>query len=299
VIRPIKIVANCHCLPLADAFALCVPSADTDFIDVNFANTPDMLARTALLASAPDGQIIYTQPISDRFAELGTDALRQRLGSAGVITFTNIHFSGMHPDTTYLGKMGARLQSFFGDYHSKLVLFCYVSGRSIGDCVGMFKGTIYQKLGYLDAFRQSSEELLGREKGIDVQFAEPFLAMARRMPTLYTINHPTGPVFLALAEAMARYGGLPFARFDPSMFQNHLAVNYIWPVYDTIAEHNRLAFRSAPYFVTRSQRASRAFGLPEFVAGYYAAYEGAGTEAMRQAVTTLPFYAAFAEALGV
>ena len=299
LIHTVKIVANCHCLPLADAFALCVPSANTDFIDVNFAQTPDMLARTAQLTPASAGQIVYTQPISDRFGELGTGVLRQRLSSAGVVTFTNIHFTGMHPDITYLGQMGARFQSFFGDYHSKLVLFCYVSGRSVADCSRMFTGTTFQKLGYLDAFRLSSEELLGRERGIDIQFAERFLAMARQMPTLYTVNHPTGPVFLALAEAMATFSGLPFVRFDPAMFQNHLAVNYIWPVYDAIAEHNRLAFRSAPYFVTRLQRQSRAISLPEFVAGCYAAYAGVDTTAMQRAITALPFYMAFAEALGI
>ena len=299
MIHTIKIVANCHCLPLADAFALCMPGASTDFIDINFAQTPDMQARTAQLMSAPAGQIVYTQPLSDRFGELGTDSLRQRLGAASVVTFTNIHFTGMHPDITYLGQMGARLQSFFGDYHSKLVLFCHVSGRSVADCIRMFTGTTYHKLGYLEAFRLSSEELIGREKDIDVQFAEQFLAMARQTPTLYTVNHPTGPVFLALAEAMATYRGLAFVRFDPAMFQNHLAVNYIWPVYDAIAEHNRLAFRSAQYFVTRSQRNSRAISLPEFVAGCYAAYAAVGTLPMQQAVASLPFYTAFAEALGV
>jgi hypothetical protein len=299
LINSVKIVANCHCLPLADAFALCVPGASTDFIDINFAQTPDTKARTAQLEPASAGQIVYTQPISDQFGELATASLRQRLGADGVVTFTNIHFTGMHPDITYLGQMGARLQSFFGDYHSKLVLFCHVSGRSIDDCIRMFTGTTYQKLGYFDAFRLSSNELMAREKGIDIQFAEQFLAMARQAPTLYTVNHPTGSVFLALAEAMATYCDLPFVRFDPAMFQNHLSINYIWPVYDAIAEHNGLAFRSAPYFVARAQRTSRAISLPEFVAGCYAAYTAVGTLPMQQAVAALPFYIAFAEALGV
>ncbi len=296
--RHVKVIANCHCLPVADALALCVEGVTTDFIDVNFAHTAEMQRRIAELEPALSGQIVYTQPLSDRFDTIATDALRQRLGANSVATFTNVYFSGLHPDITYIGQMGARLQSFFGDYHSKLVLFCYVTGRSTADCRNMFDASVYEKIGYLDAFRLSSEELLGRDKSIDVRFAEQFLELARKTPTMYTVNHPTGPVILALAEALAHHSGLSFVRFDPTHFQNHLASNYIWPVYDAIAEHNRLEFRSALYFVTNFRRQSRAISLPDFIAGSYAAYSAVETEAMQQAVKALPFYNSFAEALG-
>ncbi len=298
MIRSVKVVANCHCLPLADAFALCVPGVQTDFIDVNFAQTADTLTKIAGLAGG-EAEIVFTQPMADHLGSLATDALRHRLGTSSVVAFTNVHFSGLHPDITYLGGMGQRLQGFFGDYHSKLVLFSYISRRSLDDCLALFAGATYERIGYLAAFDRSADELLARDTALDVRFAAAFIAMARDAPTLYTINHPTGAVFLALAKALANHAGLPFLHLDPALFQNHLATNYIWPVYDAIAEHNRLAFRMPLVFIQKSQRDSRAATLGEFVSGCYAAYAKAEFSQLQAAVASMPFYMAFAEQLGV
>lgn len=298
MICSVKLVANCHCLPLADAFALCVPGVRTDFIDVNFAQAADNLSKIAGLA-ASEAEIIFTQLISEKLGSVATDVLRHRLGASSVVTFTNIHFTGLHPDITYLGVMGQRLQSFLGDYHSKLVLFSYASQRSLDDCLALFTGSTYERIGYFAAFDQSADELLARDAALDVRFAEAFIAMARKMPTLYTINHPTGAVFLALANALASHVGLPFLQLEPAMFQNHLSTNYIWPVYDEIAEHNRFAFRMPLVFVRKGQRDSRVATLREFVSGCYAAYAGADFSQMQRAVACTPFYMDFAERLGV
>ena len=298
MIHSINLVANCHCLPLADAFALCVPGVRTDFIDVNFAQTMDYPAKIAGLA-ASEAEIVFTQPISEKLGGVATDELRQRLGASGVVTFTNIHFTGLHPDITYLGGMGQRVQGFLGDYHSKLVLFSYASQRSLEDCLALFAGSTFERIGYFAAFDQSADELLVRDAALDVRFAETFIDMARKVPTLYTINHPTGAVFLALANALASHVGLPFLQWDPAMFQNHLSTNYIWPVYDEIAEHNRLAYRTPLVFVRKGQRDSRVATLREFVSGCYAAYAEADFSQMQQAVACTPFYMDFAERLGV
>ena len=298
MIRSVMLVANCHCLPLADAFALCVPGVRTDFIDVNFAQTADNLAKIAGLA-ASKAEIVFTQMISERLGSVATSILRRQLGVSGVVTFTNIHFTGLHPDITYLGGMGQRLQSPLGDYHSKLVLFSYASQRSLKDCLALFTGPTYERIGYFTAFEQSAGELLARDVALDVRFAEAFITMARKVPTLYTINHPTGTVFLALANALASYAGLPFLPWEPAMFQNHLSINYIWPVYNEIAEHNQLAFRTPLVFVRKGQRDSRVATLREFVSGCYAAYAEADFSQMQRAVVYTPFYMDFAERLGI
>jgi hypothetical protein len=295
--RRIKVIANCHCLPLADALALCVPGVNTDFIDVNFVRTPDMQARIADMHTAPSGQIVYTQPLSDQFDSISTVTLRQQFGSDGVTTFTNVHFNGLHPDITYLGQMGSRIENFFGPYHSKLVLYCFVSGRSITDCLKMFDGAVYEKIGYLGAFQSSSEELMARDQSIDAQFAAQFLEMTLHVPTMYTVNHPTGRVFLALAETMATKSGLKFVRHSPEFFQNHLSTSYIWPIYDAIAEHSHLAYRTKPYFIKILQRDTRVINFAEFVTGCYLSYEAAEPDELRQAVTALPFYQNFSAAL--
>lgn len=296
--RSVTVVANCHCLPLADALALCTPGITTDFIDVNFAREPTMADKIAALSGA-DAPLVFTQPISDLHGPVATSSLRQRLSPGRVVTFTNIHFVGLHPDITYLGSMGGRVQSFFGDYHSKLALFGYATRRTLAECLRLFDPLVYEAVGYLSAFTVSAAELRAREAACDVQFAETFLAMARQVPSLFTINHPTAPVFCELAATMASHAGLEFRRMGAPYAINQLANSYVWPVYDPIAEANGLAYRTPPFFIAPAGRASRSWTIEEFVAGCYDAYDGVEFRHLAAVVTQAPFYEEFAAKLGI
>lgn len=295
--QAVTVVANCHCLPLADAFALCSPNVMTDFIDVNFASMPIFIEKIEALASGD--QLVFTQPISATHGLLATQALRGRLGTQAVLTFTNVHFAGLHPDITYLGAMGSRKPSFFGDYHSKLALFAFVTRRSLAECFYLFAMSTYEAVGYFDAFDQSAAELRLREETCDIRFAETFLGMVREQPTLFTMNHPSSAVFLELAGALARHAGLAYRKMESPFFLNHLANSYIWPIYNEIAEHNGLAYRTPPYFVNLASRSSRSYSLQEFLAGCYAAYAATDFTELATVVSQAPFFKLFATKIGV
>ncbi len=235
--------------------------------------------------------------LADHFDKVSTSALRAHFGNK-LVTFTNIHFNGLHPDMTYIGPMGQRIAGFFGDYHSKLVLFGYAEQRSVDDCVALFNGANYEKIGFLGMYQSSTAELLQRDRNCDVKFGPMFLEMLRVQPCLYTINHPTGPVFIEMSAMLAAHCGLEFITKNPVNFQNHLAQNYIWPVYNEIAESHRLQYRLPQFFFKANQRPSRAFNLREFVAGCYAAYSGVEFGEFSGMVKNLPFYANFKNALG-
>ena len=293
----VTVVANCHCLPLADTLALCAPGLQTDFIDVNFVADP---ATAAKIAGIDGGEkLVFTQPISEAHGAVATASLRSRLPPGRVLTFTNIHFTGLHPDITYVGAMGGRVQSFFGDYHSKLVLFAFATRRSRTECLHLFEPHALEQVGYLSAFERSAAELRAREAACDVRFAEAFVAMARQVPSLFTINHPTAAVFHELAAAMAAHAGLEFRRIGAAYSANGLANSFIWPVHDAIAEANGLAYRTPPFFVSTAGRASRSWTLEEFVAGCYAHYESVPFAQLAPMVAQAPFFAEFAARLGV
>jgi hypothetical protein len=292
----LTVIGNCHCLPLADALALSALGITTDFIDVNFADEPHIAAKINGLYDDSGPETVFSLNLSEQFSRLATPVLREHLGGR-LATFTNIHFTGLHPDITYIGCMRRRLRGFFGDYHSKLVLFSFVSRWTPERCLQLFNGVIYERLGYFEAFATSSDDLLLRDAACDVRFAARFLEMVRWEPSLYTVNHPTGRVFLELAFALAEHAGFEFVRHGAVMFQNHLSTNYIWPVYHEIAEHHGLAYRTAPYFVRIGQRASRSIGLEEFVRGSYAAYREAEFDDLAAMAARLPFYPAFRERL--
>jgi hypothetical protein len=292
----VMVVGNCHCLPLADAFALCGRVASTDFIDVSFTQQPAMAAKIDALADPNAYDVVFSIPLHDNFGQLATDRLRTLLGDR-LRTHTNIHFTGLHPDITYIGAMHRRVPGFFGDYHSKIVLFSFVTGRSARDAQALFNGQTYQRLGYFDHYAASAAELRQRDGVCDIKFANAFLEMVPREVTMYTFNHPTGRVFLTLAAAMANAAGIKFIRHGMPVFQNHLSTNYIWPVYGEIAEHHQLAYRTPPVFIRAAQRGPRSVDLGEFIAGSYAAYTSADLEDLRQMAASLPFYAAFSAAL--
>jgi hypothetical protein len=294
--RNVAVIANCHCLPLADALTLVARQADADFIDVTFAGQPHMVEKIDRLFSDHAADVVFSFNLSEHFGRIATAALRPVLGQR-MTTFTNIHFAGLHPDITYLGPMGQRINGFFGDYHSKLVLFCFAQGRGVAECLALFNGATYERLGFFQSYAAASAELLQRDAACDVKFAAAFLDMLRDRPCLYTVNHPTGEVFLELGKLLAAAADFQVADFGPAFFQNHLSVNYVWPVYDEIAEHHRLAYRSPAYFLRPVDRTARGATLQEFIAGCYAAYSRAPFNEFAAMVRGLPFFNSFAERL--
>ena len=290
------VIANCHCLPLADALALGGRNIKTDFIDVTFADRPHMSLKIDNLLSSASHDFVLSFNLSTQFNRLETGILRENLGDR-LRTFTNIHFDGLHPDVTYIGTIGQRTPGFFDDYHSKLVLFCFVTGRGTDDCLRLFNGGVYKKLGYFDIYANSTRELLQRDNVCDIKFAAHFLDMIRFEPCLYTVNHPTGPVFLELSALLADAVGFDFIKMNQVFFQNHLSTNFIWPVYDEIAEHHGLAYRTPAFFIKPGERVSRSASLQEFVEGSYVAYSQANFDEFAAMVKSLPFFKAFSESL--
>lgn len=248
-----------------------------------------MVEKIGACLDGNEDRLVFSFNLSDQFGAIATPALRSHFGSR-LITFTNIHFSGLHPDITYIGAMGRRVTGFFGDYHSKIVLFCYATGRSAADCLQLFNGATYERLGFYGALAAAKDELLQRDTSCDVKFAPTFLEMLVNEPCLYTVNHPTGAVFLEISSHLARHSGLDYVNIDRINVQNHLSNNYSWPVYNEIAEHHALAYRSAPYFIAPNRRSSRAYDLKEFVEGCYEAYAQADPKEFVEMVGKLPFY---------
>jgi hypothetical protein len=198
---------------------------------------------------------------------------------------------------TYIGAMNRRVPGYFGDYHSKLILFSFCAGRSQEECLALFNGQTYERVGYYGYYAASAEELRQRDHACDVKFAENFLKMVPRDVTMYTFNHPSGWVFLRLADAMAGHAGFRYVRHGLPCFTNHLSSNYIWPVYPEIAEHHKLAYRHGMHFIRAASRGPRTVDLAAFIAGCYAAYEQADFPEFRAMVEKLPFHAGFLTAL--
>lgn len=255
-----------------------------------------MAEKIDIIHNEPDWRVLSFN-LSDNFERIQTAKLKAVLGDR-LTRFTNVHFSGLQPDITYVGGMGQRVSSAMGDYHSKILLGSYVSGLNVEDCLRLFNGNFYEKLGYYNEYENSAKQLIERDELCDVKFSENFLGMAREIPVLYTLNHPTGAVVLALAEMLAASQNIDYASFAPAFFQNHLSNSIIWPIYNEIAEHLGLKYRTPQYFAVSKGVGQRLLSRVEFVQKSYETYAGfADQEKLREKVAQMPFYKIFVENL--
>ena len=288
----LTVVANCHCLPIARTLALGTADAQAQFIDVNFTTQSPHAERIAALRSDDGTGIVYTFPFGPKWGALETSLLKAVYG-ARCTTFTNIHFTGLHPDLTYIGAMGARVTAVMGDYHSKLVLYAFVKGIGADDCIAMFNPATYERIGFFDFFAASAAELRGRDVECDVRFAEEFLALVRLMPALFTVNHPTDAVLQILCERLCAAQRIRFTPFPEAYLTNVLADNYIWPVYDEIAERHGLRYRTPQLFVSANRSESRGMTLETLVRAFYDSYAQLPGDEFSAMVRRLPFYDQF------
>jgi hypothetical protein len=208
--------------------------------------------------------------LGDRFGEYET--IRLKKTTPRLFTVTNLYFTGLHPDITYVGGQGRRLQSPLGDYHSKIILHSFVTSRSKRDCLERFAGKVYEKLGMFDEFEKSKNELIGRDVGIDFPFGKIFLEMVTKHPSLYTVNHPTAFVFQEYIIYLAGLLGLRAHRMPLEILPNYLADTAWWPVYNEIGEYHSVQYSMPMVFKQAENLGGKFIDLEEFIDRSYLDY---------------------------
>lgn len=293
--RRIVVIANCHCLPIAKILSLGLSGYSCEFIDVNFLDREPFLSRVHNLIADP-ADFVFSFPLSARWKGLDMETLRAVYGNK-FVTFTNIHFDGLHPDITYIGQMGARVQGFLSDYHSKLILYSYASGRTVIECLDLFNNADYGKIGYLSAFDTAQANLLDRDGECDVKFCNTFIELIRSIPSLYTVNHPADHVFNLLTKTLCDFVGLPFIKYPEQYLTNQLSENVIWPVYDRLAEAHNLPYRTPQTFLTTQSFEGRTTTFAETITRFYSAYQNISLHEFASEIRSLHFYEPLANAL--
>jgi len=294
----IVIIANCHSMSLARALSLSARDLTVSFIDINFLGRDNENEVTSkIYGSGSENLRVFSFPLGEQFPLISSKELLGLLGER-FKTFTNIRFDGLHPDMTYIGSRTNRLHGVLGAYHSKILAYAFVKGMSIRDCVRMFDRTVYEKLGYFGQFELAKQNLYSRDKFCDLKFAGRFISILKERPSLYTFNHPAGHVFQALARDISEFSEYKFVDFDPSCGLNELSNNYIWPIYNEIAEFHGLPYRTPQYFVDSQSFSSRALSLEEMVKGSYRFYSGLNPDDLLERVSQEQFFQEFNAIIG-
>lgn len=277
----IAIVGNCQAGALAACLARTREFQVCSICDLNLSETAQFGHSRHAIVHERDFDFVLTQNIGDQFAELSTARLKELYGDR-CRTFTNLYFTGLHPDITYVGGFGSRLSSPVGDYHSRIALIGYLNGLSADETCCLYNDEVFAALGFYEQFEQSGHELMRRDDSIDIRIGLHFLSKLTVLPSLYSINHPTVTAIMLLADAVMRdlYGGT--LDTDCNVYPDSLVKNVIWPIYPDIAVRHRVSYRSPFMFFPADCHGSAPLSLEEFVAASYVAYDGVGVNELLQ-----------------
>jgi hypothetical protein len=266
------IIANCQVLPLAKKLSGLSMVKNLITIPVHLMGHElykNGLNEFEKIKNDIDTNVI-TFNLSDKFGDLQTNFLRNNIEK--LYTINNIHFSGLHPDVTYLSDMGKRVESPVGDYHSKIIIYSYLMNIKVDECIKLFNIDTYSKLGYFSDFYLSAKELLDRESDVDIKFANIFLKAVINQHSMFTFNHPTSYIFDQWARFIANHLRLDYPSYDYTLDQNLLSSNTWWPVYPEIANIHNCSYAGSYCFKQIESGGGKFLDLAQLVDESYQIY---------------------------
>lgn len=234
----ILLIGNCQCDPIRTAFRMLFPYSTTDRVMLHLEKDR---RKEVIEERLRRYDMVVSQPANSGYEGFSTDFVRSVVGDARLMTFSNIHFEGLHPDVTYFGPSGRRLMGSLGEYHSAIILAAYLGGYSEAACRTFFEGELFGEFGYIQRFDESLAELAARSDQVDVPFFDEFEVSIRSHPSMMTFNHPTSDLLIAYArklsrEVSSRTGAVrsdfPLSPYNCPSF---LSENIIWPIYPALA----------------------------------------------------------------
>ena len=198
-----------------------------------------------LLPYLDDADLLLMPRLGAEFAPLDVPGLRARYGNKTL--FYNLPvFEGLHPDLTYLGPRGVRVDSPIGHYHSKIAVQAYLDGLDLRQCLDRFAAGAVMALQPREIFAASRAEFYRRETDMDIRIADWFFRTVKKRPLMYTVNHLTSETMIEIARLALRRFGIDHQVPAPMLVQNTLASSVIWPVYPKVARSLGLKYSTAP-----------------------------------------------------
>jgi hypothetical protein len=264
------VIANCHVQPICDGLSLSPDIKNIFPIPYHLKGTThytDAIEKIKI-STEKKFNILQFNNLLDS-VDLGQD-FPAKIDQ--LISFTNIFFTGLHPDMTYIGSLGKRILSPLGDYHSKICLLSYLKGYSVEKSASLFNTNTYEKLNFFNIWEESAKELISRDTQLDIKFALEFLSTAKQEAALFTFNHPLATVFNKLLKNISKYLGVRYADYPASYFYNYLANNAWWPIYQEIGDCHKIPYSTPMLFKSPDHLAREMLDLANFISKSYKSY---------------------------
>jgi hypothetical protein len=244
--------------------------------------------------------LIVSILLSDEFPGMTASEIRGTFDGIPVVTISNIYFSGLHPDLTYIGGLAQRIVGPLIDYHSRLSLYGFLRGLSLEETRSLFCGETYRAVGYYDEYSASMTELRRRDEGVDVPVSAILEDLIQKAMCFFSVNHPTSAVLGPYCDTIVRFleemglgrhSGMPA---DSLMCAESLAGNAIFPIYPEVAEHHGMKAFGSYAFKAPGSRINP-MDLPTFLAAEFGVFERVGVEALSRTATAREIMARFSE----
>jgi hypothetical protein len=192
-----------------------------------------------------------------------------------------LFFSAFQPDFAYVHHSVSPL----GNPTSAIVAFGIKHGFSVDETIGLFRGEVFEALGYLDAWNSAARVLIddGDRCGVDLRGVID--SWSTMECPFYTPNHPKLAVLADMARAIALALSMPLAFARPeAMLPDRLSSNVWWPVYPEIGA--RLGIRGSYDFKKNTKsdpliRGENLLDLRSFIEGCYKINAGVDPAAIR------------------
>ena len=214
----IVVVGNCQARPLAKILESLNPK-----INVTAMAIVHLLKDKQFEEYRPafdEADLIVSQLVFDAYPceFVRTNFLIKHYGSK-VISIVNLYFSGYTPDwfCPRIPGVGV-LKGPMGDYHNRTILEAWCSGEAAEiACSKLTDKKHNQK--YVLQIERSFNELLDREKDVDVPITDAILSRYRKERLFFTFNHPSMVLIREYAERILGQAGISNKRSLRSLFK--------------------------------------------------------------------------------
>jgi hypothetical protein len=200
------------------------------------------------------------------------------------------HFSAFHPDCCYVG-VKATNTLISPEYNSAICMAGFVRGLSQEQVVALFSRTVFEKLGYFDAWAPNVKHMQKEFSECGMDHRPYHLKVKRLGAFMHSFNHPKIETVVTLARFIALDLGAHSDVLDRPVDQADRLAAYDWPLYPEIGKFYGVRG------VYMWKMDDKFLGLEDFVAKSFARYAELGLTAEGVFFGSSDFHERFAEIL--
>jgi Polysaccharide biosynthesis enzyme WcbI len=225
--RRVTVTSNCQTGGITAALQVLFPE---DVI------TPQPLANLANVKA--ERELVRVLEKTDVWVSIGGYQLLEKYGLATKVRLVRIpmiRFSGFHPDLVYARRLSTDqwIQPY---YNSAIGVWAYRNGLGAGDAVRLYNDRNFSRLGYLDHWGVSIQQLKERFDSSDLDFSEFILPMRREGLFMHSSNHPKVNALIRVARLAARKMGAGAEAMNRYIDINDGLNEVVWPIYPGVGD---------------------------------------------------------------